>query len=99
MQYAPGERDMIVMHHEFLAEFPDKRQKITSTMIDFGIPNGDSSMSRTVALPVAIASRMILEGKITITGVHRPIIPEIYEPILQELEQLDIKLDEHATDL
>ena len=49
MQYAPGERDMIVMHHEFIAEFPDKKQKITSTMIDYGIPNGDSSMSRTVA--------------------------------------------------
>ena len=99
MQYAPGERDMIVMHHEFLAEFPDKRQKITSTMIDYGIANGDSSMSRTVALPVAIASRMILEGVITLTGVHRPIIPEVYEPILEELEQLDIKLDEHTTDL
>ena len=85
---------MIVMHHEFIAEYPDKKQKITSTLIDYGIPNGDSSMSRTVALPVAIASKMILDGKISLTGVHRPIIPEIYEPILQELETLDIKMDE-----
>ncbi|TFH01783.1 MAG: saccharopine dehydrogenase, partial [Candidatus Thorarchaeota archaeon] len=61
LNYAPGERDMLVMHHEFIAEYPDKKQKITSTMIDYGILNGDSSMSRTVALPVAIASRMILE--------------------------------------
>ena len=99
MQYAPGERDMIVMHHEFLSEYPDKKQKITSTLIDYGIPNGDSSMSRTVALPVAIASKMILDGKITMTGVHRPIIPEIYEPILQELEKLDIKMDEKIFDL
>ncbi|MFW9786650.1 MAG: saccharopine dehydrogenase C-terminal domain-containing protein [Candidatus Thorarchaeota archaeon] len=99
LQYAPGERDMIVMHHEFIAEYPDKKQKITSTLIDYGIPNGDSSMSRTVALPVAIASKMILEGKIALTGVHRPIIPEIYEPILEELETLDIKLDEKIFDL
>ncbi len=99
MQYAPGERDMIVMHHEFLAEYPDRIQKITSTLIDYGIPNGDSSMSRTVALPVAIASKMILDGKITLTGVHRPIIPEIYEPILKELETLDIKMDEKTFDL
>ena len=99
MQYAPGERDLIVMHHEFIAEYPDKKQKITSTMIDYGIPNGDSSMSRTVALPVAIASRMILEGKINLTGVHRPIIPEIYEPILKELAELDISLEEHVIDL
>jgi len=99
LNYAPGERDMLVMHHEFIAEYPDKKQKITSTMIDYGIPNGDSSMSRTVALPVAIASRMILEGKINLTGVHRPIIPEIYEPILEELATLDISLEEHTFDL
>jgi saccharopine dehydrogenase (NADP+, L-glutamate forming) len=99
MNYAPGERDMIVMHHEFIAEYPDKKQKITSTLIDYGIPNGDSSMSRTVALPVAIASRMILEGRINLTGVYRPIIPEIYEPILEELATMDISLEEHTFDL
>jgi len=99
LNYAPGERDMLVMHHEFIAEYPDKKQKITSTMIDYGIPNGDSSMSRTVALPVAIASRMVLEGKINLTGVHRPIIPEIYEPILEELATLGISLEEHTFNL
>jgi len=99
LQYTPGERDMIVMHHEFIAEYPDMKQKITSTLIDYGIPNGDSSMSRTVALPVAIASKMILDGEITLTGVHRPIIPEIYEPILKELETLDIKMEEKTFDM
>jgi len=94
LQYAPGERDMIVMHHEFVAEYGDKKEKITSTLIDYGIPNGDSSMSRTVALPVAVASRMILDGKITLTGVHRPIMSEVYEPILSELESLGIKLED-----
>jgi len=94
LQYAPGERDMIVMHHEFIAEYSDKKEKITSTLIDYGISNGDSSMSRTVALPVAVASRMILEGRITLTGVHRPIMSELYEPILGELESLGIKLED-----
>ncbi len=99
LQYTPGERDMIVMHHEFIVQYPDKKQKVTSTLIDYGIPNGDSSMSRTVALPVAIASKMILDGEITLTGVHRPTIPEIYEPIMEELETLDIKMDEKIFDL
>ncbi|MHA2020542.1 MAG: saccharopine dehydrogenase C-terminal domain-containing protein [Candidatus Thorarchaeota archaeon] len=99
LKYAPGERDMIVMHHEFIAEYSDHKEKITSTMIDYGIPNGDSSMSRTVALPVAIASRMILEGVIKLIGVHRPVMPEVYEPILKELETLDIKLEERTTKL
>jgi saccharopine dehydrogenase-like NADP-dependent oxidoreductase len=99
MKYAPGERDMIVMHHEFIAEYSDHKEKITSTMIDYGIPNGDSSMSRTVALPVAIASRMILEGTIKLIGVHRPVMPEVYEPILKELETLDIRLEERTIKL
>lgn len=99
LQYTPGQRDMIVMHHEFIAEYPDHKEKITSTMIDYGIPNGDSSMSRTVALPVAIASRMILEGSINLTGVHRPVMADVYEPILRELEALDIKLEEHTAKL
>ncbi|MFX1368207.1 MAG: saccharopine dehydrogenase C-terminal domain-containing protein [Promethearchaeota archaeon] len=99
LQYAEGERDMIVMHHEFIAEYPDRKEKITSTMIDYGIPNGDSSMSRTVALPVAIASKMILDGKITLKGVHRPVLPELYKPILKELETLDISLAEQTTQL
>jgi saccharopine dehydrogenase (NADP+, L-glutamate forming) len=95
MPYEDGERDMLVMHHEFVAEFPDYKEAITSTMIDYGIPGGDSSMSRTVGLPAAIASRLILQGKITRKGVVVPVTPDIYEPVLAELEQLGISLEEH----
>ncbi|RLI51021.1 MAG: saccharopine dehydrogenase [Candidatus Thorarchaeota archaeon] len=99
LQYAPGERDMIVMHHDFTAEFDSHRERITSTLVDYGIPNGDSSMSRTVALPVAIASRMILEGSINLVGVHRPTLPDLYQPILGELEQLGIKFTEQTVQM
>lgn len=90
MSLKPEERDMVVMHHEFVAEYPSKKEYITSTLVDYGIPNGDSSVSRTVALPAAIAVKMILEGKINITGVHIPVIPEIYNLILDELEEMNI---------
>ena len=90
LAYAPGERDMLVMHHQFRAEFPDHREAITSTMVDFGIPNGDTSMSRTVSLPAAIATRMILEGKIQMTGIQAPVHPQIYQPVLRELESMNI---------
>lgn len=94
MQYAEGERDMLIMQHEFTAEYPDRREKITSTMIDYGIPHSDTSMSRTVGLPAAIAVRMILQGKVELTGVHRAIMPEIYEPVLAELTELGIGFTE-----
>jgi saccharopine dehydrogenase-like NADP-dependent oxidoreductase len=94
MPYAPGERDMLVLQHEFLAEYPDRTRRITSTMVDFGIPGGDSSMSRTVGLPAAIGVKLILQGKINLTGVRIPVVPEIYEPVLDELEELGIRSEE-----
>jgi saccharopine dehydrogenase (NADP+, L-glutamate forming) len=94
MQYAEGERDMLIMQHEFIAHYPDRREKITSTMIDYGIPHGDTSMSRTVGLPAAIGVRLILQGQVKLTGVHRPVVPELYEPILAELKKLNIGFTE-----
>jgi saccharopine dehydrogenase-like NADP-dependent oxidoreductase len=92
MWYQDGERDMIVLKHEFLAEYPKekRKEKIESTLIDFGIPNGDSAMSRTVSLPAAIAAKLILTGKIKAQGVQTPVSPEIYKPVLAELETLNI---------
>ena len=88
------ERDMVVMHHEFIAEYTSKKEYVTSTLIDYGIPDGDTSVARTVALPAAIAVKMILKKEINITGVHIPVIPEIYNPILDELEEIGIKFVE-----
>jgi hypothetical protein len=90
MGYEEGERDLLLLQHEFVAEYPDRKQEITATMVDFGIPHGDTSMSRTVGLPAAIGVRLILQGKINLTGVHTPVVPEIYEPVLAELEGLGI---------
>jgi saccharopine dehydrogenase-like NADP-dependent oxidoreductase len=90
MLYAPGERDMLVLRHEFLAEYPDRAERMTSTMVDFGIPNGYTSMARTVGLPAAIGVRLILEDKVSLRGVQAPVVPELYEPVLEELEQLGI---------
>jgi len=91
-----NERDMIVLHHEFVAEYGDKKERITSSMVDFGIEGGDTSMARTVSLPAAIGTAMILEGKINITGVHLPVQPEFYNPILSELETMDIVCKERT---
>ena len=48
-------------------------------------------MSRTVGLPAAIGARLILEGRIGLKGVQVPVVPEIYGPILDELEPLGVR--------
>jgi saccharopine dehydrogenase-like NADP-dependent oxidoreductase len=63
-------------------------------MLDFGTPATNTSIARTVALPAAIAVKLILEKKIEVTGVLRPVIPQIYNPILNELKTLGIEMKE-----
>ena len=90
-----NERDMIVMQHLFLATYHDgKSEVISSRMLDFGTPATNTSIARTVALPAAMAVKMILTGKINLHGVYRPILPELYNPILDELEANGIKMVE-----
>ncbi len=94
MSMGEHERDMVVMHHEFIAEYPSKKEYVTSTLVDYGITDGDTSVARTVALPAAIAVKMVLKKEINMTGVHIPVIPQIYNPILDELEEMGIKFEE-----
>jgi saccharopine dehydrogenase-like NADP-dependent oxidoreductase len=94
MQYAPGERDMLVLQHQFEAAFPGGNERVISTMVDFGQPHGYTSMARTVGLPAAIAVKLILHGQIDLLGVQTPVTPEIYAPVLEELEGLGIRFVE-----
>jgi saccharopine dehydrogenase-like NADP-dependent oxidoreductase len=98
--YGDGEVDLLVMHHEFEAVYPDlPRQRIQSTLIDRGDPEGDSSMSRTVGYPVGIATSLIAEDRIAQKGVLRPVSAEIYTPVLAECERLGIHFKERRSDL
>jgi len=91
MRYAPGERDMIVLRHEFEAAYSDgTTERIVSTLIDYGRPGGDSSMARTVGLPAAAGVDLLLQGRLKKTGVLIPVEAEIYSPILAELRSRGI---------
>ncbi len=96
MAYGEGERDMVMLVHQFSLNVGGREEAVTSTMIDFGDPDGDTAMARTVGLPAAVGARMILEGEIDVRGVHIPVLPEIYEPILSELEVLGVSFEERV---
>ena len=95
MQYRPEERDLVLLVHHFDASYPDGRKEhITSTLEAYGQPGGYSAMARTVSLPAAIAANLVLRGEIKMTGVHIPVMPEIYGPVLNELETMGVKFVE-----
>ncbi len=95
MMIGKDERDMVAMQHVFLVSYPGgKKEVIKSSMLDSGTPATDTAIARTVALPAAVAVDMILDGQIAEKGVHIPVIPAIYHPILDALEQMDIRMEE-----
>ena len=89
MAYAPGEKDMIILHIEIIAEFNGGvKEKFIATMVVKGDPEGETAMSRAVALPTAISSRLIVDGIIKAKGLRMPPnLPELYKPALEELKE------------
>ena len=88
------DKDMIVMQHKFGYEFKGERSQIESSMVVVGEDQTFTAMAKTVGLPVAIATILILNEKIVNPGVQIPITKEVYEPILKELQQHGIKFNE-----
>lgn len=94
MMLGNQERDMVIMQHIFRVTYTDGRhEKITSSLTDYG-DDTYTSIAKTVALPAAIAVKMILENKITLTGVHLPVVADIYLPVLEELASIGIAMEE-----
>lgn len=98
MMYQPGERDLVALKHLFTVAYPDgSKEEIRSLLVQTGEPWGDSAMARTVSLPAAIATDIILRNGFTARGVQIPVLREIYEPVLEALEERGIRLSEtHA---
>ena len=88
------DKDMIVMWHKFNFSQKGVDKEIRSHMVYIGKDTQFTAMSDTVGLPLGIAAKLLLSGKIKNRGVKLPIEREIYLPVLSELEQLGITFEE-----
>jgi saccharopine dehydrogenase-like NADP-dependent oxidoreductase len=102
-----GGRDMVVLLHELLVRYPvetigrgsggpARRERITATLVQYGVPDGVTAMARTVGLPAALAARLALDGEIALVGCHIPTEPAVYEPVLTELGHEGIRFVERV---
>ena len=94
-----NDKDMIVMQHEFIYKNKeDKTKLITSSLVVEGQDDIHTAMAMTVGLPLGIATKLILTDKIPLTGVVIPTSKLIYEPVLKELENYNIKFFDKEED-
>jgi len=95
LSYAPGERDMVAMHHHFVAKYEDGRmEEHESSFMGFGEPGGQTSMAKTVGLTAGIGAELLLRGSIQGRGVLVPTTKDIYLPALEMLEKEGIVFEE-----
>jgi saccharopine dehydrogenase (NADP+, L-glutamate forming) len=88
------DKDMIVMMHEIEFERRGMTTRLHSFMIAQGEDNMRTAMAKTVGLPLGIMAKLLLQDKFNLTGLHIPILPDIYNPILKELEDYNIRFEE-----
>ncbi len=88
------DKDMIVMQHQFDFVKEGLKERITTSMVLKGENKNLTAISKTVGLPAAIAAKYLLNGTIKERGVIIPIHPDIYKPVLGELETYGITFNE-----
>ncbi|MBJ10151.1 MAG: saccharopine dehydrogenase [Flavobacteriales bacterium] len=84
------DKDMIVMQHQFHYQLNGEEKCFHSSLVLEGKDQIHTAMSMTVGLPLAIATKLILQQKIKLSGVQIPVMKEIYEPVLEELKSFGI---------
>lgn len=89
-----GDKDMIVMWHRFVFSRGSSQHEIQASLVAQGVDAVHTAMAKTVGLPLAIAAKTLLTGKIKARGVTIPITAELYEPILAELQTLGVVMAE-----
>jgi saccharopine dehydrogenase-like NADP-dependent oxidoreductase len=90
----PGDKDMVVMVHQFTYLLNGEKRFIESSMVNLGDDKVQTAMSKTVGYPVGICAKLILQNQISERGVLLPIKAEVYNPILDELEELGVVFQE-----
>ena len=90
----PKDKDMIVMQHQFEYLQNGELKKLNSSLLVFGEDPRYTAMAKTVGLPVAIATKLILNGAIQSTGVKIPTAKDVYVPVLVELKEHGINFVE-----
>jgi saccharopine dehydrogenase (NADP+, L-glutamate forming) len=88
------DKDIVVMQHQIGYVLDGKNHQLTSELAVVGDSPAQTAIAKTVGLPLAMATRLLAEGKLKLRGVQIPVQRELYEPILAELKEWGIAFKE-----
>src|SRR5690606_31725555 len=74
------DRDLVVMLHRFVSDYGGTTRNVQVYMTQLGTKDR-TAMATTVGLPLGMATRLLMEDRLTLRGVTIPVKRELYEPI------------------
>ncbi len=93
------DKDMIVMYHEVEHHSQEKRYKTYCDLVVIGENGQKTAIAKTVGLPLAMATKLLLTDKLTLKGVQLPLSEQLYKPILKELEDWGVVFEEKIEEI
>lgn len=95
----PHDRDMVIMQHIFEYVLEGRQHRLTSTLVAKGDDSVHTAMARLVGWPAGIFARRLLVGAPAPVGVRIPTDPEVYEPVMVDLEALGVRFEEEKVEI
>ena len=88
MQFEEGERDFVMLQHKFEIERKDGTLETrTSTLCEYGDPNGYTAMAKLVGVPCGVAVLQVLSGALSEKGILAPMTSKINNPLMKQLKE------------
>jgi saccharopine dehydrogenase (NADP+, L-glutamate forming) len=88
----PQDIDQVIMWHRFTYLHENRVMEMNASLCTLGDDAVNTAMAKTVGLPLAIATQLLVQLQISETGVVIPTRKKIYQPILKALKPLGIEL-------
>ncbi|CAG9311574.1 unnamed protein product [Blepharisma stoltei] len=93
-KYEPGEEDLVIMEHRYIAQYSDRKVLYKSKLIERGVVSELSCMSRLVSLPASLGAFWLATHQHA-PGLMYPMEEGFSEEILSSLERdFNVKFEE-----
>lgn len=92
LMFGKDDNDMVVMMHELEYEADGKKFSANRRLMVKG-RGREAAADIVTALILGIAARLVLAGEINLRGLHLPIKPSIYGPVLEGLASYGVRFE------
>jgi saccharopine dehydrogenase-like NADP-dependent oxidoreductase len=97
LEFGEHDKDCILMEHHLEYKLKNVTYNLKATLLAEGENGIDSAAAKAIGLTTGAALKAYLLGNIKVKGLFIPTVPEIYDPMLNELDDLGVAFNVEET--